>query len=117
MKRGDDKTCIEHHDGDWEVKPVADKGIDGCSGYVIGDCALEDCISRIWCVHDGEKWIDQSDVVLLVGTDAVTEFEKSPEDRAREKAEKAAAVIAAADADAKAKILADARAAVSDQVM
>jgi len=77
---------------------------------------LEDCTSRVWCVHDGEKWIDQSDVVLLVGEEAVREFEKSPEDRAREKAEKAAALAAAADAAAKSKILAAARAAVSDQV-
>jgi hypothetical protein len=110
------KHVLEHHHGDWEVKPLSDKGKDGCCGYVFGNCALEDCHARIWYIADGDDFNEQPDVVMLVGEDAVREFEKTPEDRAREVAEKKAATAALADANAKAQIIAAARAAVSSQV-
>jgi hypothetical protein len=110
------KRILEYHHGDWEVKPLADKGKDGCSGYVIGNCALEDCCARIWCIADGDDFNDQPGVVMVVGEEAVRESKKTPEDRAREVVEKQAAAAALADANAKALIIAAARASVSSQV-
>ena len=30
VKRGDASVCIEHFEGQWQVKPVSNKGQDGC---------------------------------------------------------------------------------------
>ena len=65
-KRGDASMCIEHFGGKWRVKAVSSKGTDACWAYVAGDCALQDCASRVWKVNDGKTWSIWS---VLGGTD------------------------------------------------
>jgi hypothetical protein len=80
-KRGDPSKCIEHFGGKWQVKPVSSKGTDECWAYVAGDCALQDCASRIWKVNDGKTWSiwrmlggtdfsDQPSVKMATGSEA-----------------------------------------------
>ena len=52
-KRGDPSVCIEHYEGDWQVKADWSKGSGICMACVAGGCALEDCTSRVWKVDDG----------------------------------------------------------------
>ena len=69
-KRGDPSQCIEHFGGKWQVKPVSSKGTDACWAYVAGDCALQDCASRIWKVNDGAAHSDQPSVKMATGSEA-----------------------------------------------
>ena len=70
-KRGDASVCIEHYKGDWEVKPVERKRKNGCVGRVAGDCALENCTSRLWkMANDGQTFRDAPSVKLATGADA-----------------------------------------------
>ena len=69
-KRDDASMCMEHFGGDWEVKSVSSKGKDSRSAYVAGDCALQDCASRIWRVLDGKAWNDQPSVKMATGSEA-----------------------------------------------
>ncbi len=64
-KRGDASMCIEHFRGKWQVKPVSNKGTAGCWASVAGDCALQDCASRVWKVL-GRKTLDQQQSVKMV---------------------------------------------------
>jgi hypothetical protein len=72
-KRGDASMCIEHPDGDWEVKLVSQKGTGTCWAYVAGGCGLEACTSRVWTVYDGKTWNDAPAVKLVAGAEAVAE--------------------------------------------
>jgi hypothetical protein len=69
-KRGDPSVCIEHRGGLWEVKRVSNKSKDRCWAYVTGGCALEDCTSRVWKVHDGKEFEDQREVKIATGREA-----------------------------------------------
>ena len=69
-KRGDASWCIEHYGGQWQVKPVSDKGTDGCFAYVAGGCGLEACTSRVWKVGDGKAFHDAPSVKLVAGAEA-----------------------------------------------
>jgi hypothetical protein len=57
-KRGDPSMCMEHRDGQWEVKPVSSKGTAAAYAYVAGGCAAEACTSRMWKVWDGATFQD-----------------------------------------------------------
>ena len=70
VKRGDASVCIEHHTGDWEVKPVSVKGKGSAWAYVAGGCGLEACTSRVWTVFDGKAWNDVPSVKLVAGAEA-----------------------------------------------
>jgi hypothetical protein len=72
VKRGDDRLCIEHFEGQWQVKPVSKKGQDGCLMRVEGGCKLRECTSRVWKVwdDDGEAWNDAPSVKLVAGAAA-----------------------------------------------
>jgi len=69
-KRSDASMCIEHFGGKWQVKPVSSKGMNLYCAYVAGDCALQDCASRVWRVFDGETYVDQASVKLATGREA-----------------------------------------------
>ena len=70
-KRGDSSMLMEHYDGDWHVKPVSDKGTDGCSAYVAGGCALAACTSRQWMVSfDANTFSDAPGVKMVTGAEA-----------------------------------------------
>ena len=69
-KSGDASMCIVHFGGTWQVKPVSNKGKDACMAYVAGDCALQDCASRVWKVQDGQTHVDQASVKLATGSEA-----------------------------------------------
>jgi hypothetical protein len=57
-KRGDGSVCMEHFGGQWQVKPVSDKGKNICWAVVVGGCAAEACTSRPWRVWDGEAFYE-----------------------------------------------------------
>ena len=66
-KRYDDKICIEHRQGAWEVKPVSFKGHDTCLAFVRGRCGLEACAKSMWQVSDGKsKWFDAPSIRMAV---------------------------------------------------
>ena len=69
-KRGDASVCIEHCAGRWQLKLVSDKGTGRCYTYVAGDCALQDCASRVWKVYDGKTHVDQASVKMATGSEA-----------------------------------------------
>ena len=70
-KRGDPSMCIEHHGGQWEVKPVSAKGKALCRASIAGGCALEDCASRVWRVWNGKgSYDDQPSVKMSTGRGA-----------------------------------------------
>ncbi len=72
-KRDDANMCMEHFGGKWQVKSVASKGKDACRANVAGDCALQDCASRIWKVDDGipdHPLVDQPSVKMTTGSEA-----------------------------------------------
>jgi len=69
-KSGDASMCIEHFGGKWQLKPVSSKGKDACRAYVAGDCALQDCTSRVWKVQDGQTLVDQASVKMATGSEA-----------------------------------------------
>ena len=70
IKRGDASMLMEHRDGAWEVKPVSNKGKDGCVAYVAGGCALAACTSRQWKVWDGKTFSDAPGVKMVTGAEA-----------------------------------------------
>ena len=72
-KCGDGSMCIEHCTGDWQVKPVSNKGKDACYAYVTGGCSLEACTSRVWRVGNGKTFEDQASVKAVTGADAERE--------------------------------------------
>ena len=47
---GDGDKWIEHVNGDWCVKPAANKGENEGWAWVKGGCALDACASRTWRV-------------------------------------------------------------------
>ena len=65
VKRGDASACIEHYGGNWQVKPVSDKGKDNAWASVAGGCGLEACTSRVWRVWDGKARVDAPGVKLV----------------------------------------------------
>ncbi len=69
-KRGDTNMCIEHRGGQLQLKLVSSKGKDGCTAYVEGDCALQDCASRVWKVWEDQTFVDQASVKMATGSDA-----------------------------------------------
>ncbi len=69
-KSGDASMCIEHREGAWEVKAVSLKGTGACTAYVEGDCALQDCASRVWKVWDDQTHVDQASVRMATGSEA-----------------------------------------------
>ncbi len=69
-KRGDASMCIEHFAGKWQVKKVSGKGTSACMVFVEGGCALEDCTSRVWTVHNGKEWEEQPSVKMATGSEA-----------------------------------------------
>ena len=69
-KRDDANVCMEHLSGKWGVKSVSNRGKDASCAYVAGDCALQDCVSRIWKVYDGKAWSDQPSVKMATGSEA-----------------------------------------------
>jgi hypothetical protein len=46
---------IEHYSGQWSIKPATDKGLSALQGGVVGGCALESCIGRVWFVGMGRS--------------------------------------------------------------
>ena len=64
-KRGDPSLCMEHREGNWQVKHVAHKGTASGNAYVAGGCAAEACTSRMWKVFDGTTWPDAPFVKMV----------------------------------------------------
>ena len=71
-KRGDASMCIEHYGGNWQVKPVTNKGKDAAWAYVAGGCGLEACTARVWKVTEekGPGFHDAPSVKLVAGAEA-----------------------------------------------
>ena len=69
-KRGDAGVLMEHFGGQWQVKPVSEKGTDMCYAYVEGGCALAACTSRQWKVGDGKTFSDAPGVKMVTGAEA-----------------------------------------------
>jgi hypothetical protein len=64
-KSNDSSICIEHRNGNWEVKPTSASGCDECWASVDGNCALPDCNSRVWRVKTELDFQNQPDVQLV----------------------------------------------------
>ena len=75
-KRCDPRMCMEHHGGQWQVKPVSDKGTVNCFAYVAGGCAAEACTSRMWKVSNGVTHQDAPSVKMVAGAEAQRQVER-----------------------------------------
>ncbi len=65
-KMGDDPWCIEHFEGEWQVKAESDRGSGACVASVEGLCALEDCGLRKWRVYNSKnRLMNQPSVMML----------------------------------------------------
>ena len=70
-KRVDAGMLMEHFEGNWHVKPVSSKGMDGCFAFVEGGCALAACTSRQWRVtFDDKTFSDLPGVKMETGAEA-----------------------------------------------
>ena len=61
---GDGDKWIEHMNGDWCVKPAANKGKNKGWAWVKGGCALDACASRTWRVLDHPEIKDEPGVAI-----------------------------------------------------
>ena len=76
VKVGNASYCIEHF-GQWQLKPVSNKGQNLCLAFVPGGCALEACTSRVWSVSvDGGTPVPQASVKMVCGADAEREVSR-----------------------------------------
>jgi len=64
-KMGDDPWCIEHFEGEWQVKAESDRGSCSCVASVEGGCALEDCGCRRWRVMSGKEFVVEPNVKAM----------------------------------------------------
>jgi hypothetical protein len=69
---GAQALCIEHLNKRWEVKYESDRGSSTCLASVRGDCALEECCSRLWKVRGGKEFVEQLSVKILTGAEAAS---------------------------------------------
>jgi len=53
IKRGQTDVCLEHFNGQWQVKPVSEIGKDSFFATLQGNRALLDCSSNQWTLADG----------------------------------------------------------------
>ncbi len=68
---GDEALCIEHFEGEWQVKSESDRfsGIHVAS--VEGGCVLEDCRESNWRVYNSKKKLtNQPNVLILTEEEA-----------------------------------------------
>jgi hypothetical protein len=72
VKRGDGSVCIEHFEGDWEVKSISSKNLNLQFAYVSGGLALEACTSKEWMVYDHieDDFFKQPSVKMVTGAEA-----------------------------------------------
>ncbi len=72
VKRGDGSVCIEHFEGDWEVKSISNKNLKLRFAYVPGRVAFESCTSKEWMVYDSteDKFFKQPSVKMVTGAEA-----------------------------------------------
>ncbi len=71
-KRGDGGVCIEHFNGQWDIKYSSKKGINYREAYVNGGLAFESCASRVWDVYDYSEgeFFNQPSVKMVTGAEA-----------------------------------------------
>ena len=72
-KYGGGGVCIEHFGRVWQVKRVEDRGANACMASVAGDCALVDCVARVWCRASAVGPTEDMGMKLLTGDDAEQE--------------------------------------------
>jgi hypothetical protein len=72
-KYGGGGVCIEHFGGFWQVKSVEERGANACMASVAGDCALVDCVARVWCRASAVGPTEDMGMKLLTGDDAEQE--------------------------------------------
>ena len=104
----DDSWCIEHYEGEWQVKVESDRFSDSHVASVDGGCALEDCRESNWRVYNSKgKKLKGQNVKILTEEEA---FELEAAAEAKE-AKVAAKSKAAAEAKAAAILKDNQRAA------
>jgi hypothetical protein len=62
---------IEHFCGEWAIKTEMSKGLYRIQGCVVGGCALEFCIGRVWRVFTGyHGWqSEETHLTIAIGAD------------------------------------------------
>jgi hypothetical protein len=73
-KHGDTSLCIEHLTpiGQWQIKPVSQKGKNQSWASVEGHCPLENCFPVVWRVSESscfQSKVDQPSVKISIGSD------------------------------------------------
>ena len=74
---GDQALCIEHFEGQWQVKNESDVGSCVCFAFVRGGCALESCRSRLWNGVYGENVVGRTGVDIVAGQQAKSKASSS----------------------------------------
>jgi hypothetical protein len=78
LKRGDGSVCVEHHEGEWKVRHVSDRGGLHRIAFVSGNCAFEDCTFRVWRVSISMNTLFDQPLKLAFGPDAEREVTHLP---------------------------------------
>ncbi len=66
----DDSWCIEHYEGEWQVKVESDRCSDSYVASVDGGCALEDCRESNWRVFNSKGKFKVQNVKILTEQEA-----------------------------------------------
>ena len=70
----DERVCIDHYQGQWQLKTIAGRGWHACKAYISGGVALDSCSSRVWRVEKSNGGFnDQPNVALAVREGATRE--------------------------------------------
>ncbi len=68
---GDQALCIEHCEGEWQVKAESDRFSGRHVASVEGGCVLEDCRESNWRVYNSKKKLtNQTNVLILTEDEA-----------------------------------------------
>ena len=62
---GQQALCIEHFEGQWQVKKGLDQGSRRRRAYFEGGSSLENCSSRHLLIWDGDKFAKQPSVNIV----------------------------------------------------
>ncbi len=67
---GPEAMCIEHFEGQWQVKNDMDRGGSVCCAFVQGNCALHHHHLHGWNVVHGRDFVPQASVKLVAVAEA-----------------------------------------------
>jgi hypothetical protein len=69
-KSGPEALCVEHYEGQWQVKYEMDKDSGVCVAFIQGNCALDDLLLHGWSVLCDSDFVHQPSVRIATVAEA-----------------------------------------------